>query len=1180
MNIVNTFTGARMNKDIDARLISSTEYIDALNVDVINSTDGNKNGVLRNAKGNRRLETPTGVTIDVRTASGMPLTNPVVIGACKYEPNNAIYWLIASDTEDIVVEYIDRPDTVSSVTAGLYGVVGDMTVILRSVKATPTTPSLLGFNKSYLISGINYFNGFLLWTDNLSAPKMVNIADAKNWTATNFTWNIDDIIVIVKPPVSAPSLFLKNDTNIKTNTKNKFLYFSYRYKYANSRWSSMAPFSKVGFFPSAFAYDQNAEANTGMQNIYNSVDITVNTGSRQVTDIQILFRDTSSNNVYIIETINKAHPILQTSTIPDDSTFTYKSFDNNKIYTALPSRQLTRLFDNVPIKALAQDIIGGRLIYGNYTQFYDLKTDFNSIVLPNYTVSINSTPIATAAPPQPSLKTGRDYEIGLMYLDDYGRMSTVLTSPKNTIHLPYSKAGNKNSLILDIAHFPPKWATKYRIAIKQSKDSYYNIYPRVAYLDGTGTWFKISNSDVNKIAAGDYVIIKTLYTGVSGDSKEYKVLEIAAKNAGDIVNNGSTVSLAGTYLKLNYTQAITVANSYDYDNIGTHSNTMNPSATTGQNQIGSSWLVASTKTNMDYSPCVLYRANGTSFKGASSGADYIKGSSPNKDIRYIVEYVGIISGNHCVNYREFPSQTNTNLNPVAIRNVSSGQQVPVSLLSVSMPNVIVGTLKINQTHQLQVGDSWRVNVYSLFLGTTIGGNSINRLACAIRTDPTKQEITGGTLIEFSGMIDGIQANNTGIVTAMISPAQSFIATKTYVDIQEWFWEDGAYLTFNHLYLNNVSLGYNNVFFRNGLYGLISLSSPIIARQISAASGSTSNTNVFMIISSGGAGSFNSSTTGTMSVQIKITYQKNVLCLETVPKDTDSKIFHECSEDFQIYQNGNNRCHTGDIQNQTTMQHARLTLPLTFNCFAFDNGVESNRIRDDFNAPTMEWSPRVNGVSEDYGQQVQSESLTYSGVYRADSNVNNLNEFNLSIGNFKNLEKSFGSIQKIKSRDNDLIVIHEDKTTKVLYGKNLLSDSTGGGTVSSVPEVLGTQISYEGNYGISRDPMTFSEYAGDMWFSDVQRGVLLRLNNQGLFPISKNGMQSFFNTRFAADFSTKKIGGFDPVNKRYMYTDTSVKITKQPNTIIINSPVVDAMGSSLPNFLNNPVLSSSNNNPIP
>ena len=57
----------------------------------------------------------------------MPLTNPAVIGVCKYEPNNAIYWLIASDTEDTVVEYIDRPDTVSSVTAGLYGVVGDMT---------------------------------------------------------------------------------------------------------------------------------------------------------------------------------------------------------------------------------------------------------------------------------------------------------------------------------------------------------------------------------------------------------------------------------------------------------------------------------------------------------------------------------------------------------------------------------------------------------------------------------------------------------------------------------------------------------------------------------------------------------------------------------------------------------------------------------------------------------------------------------------------------------------------------------------------------------------------------------------------------------------------------------------------------------------------------------------------
>jgi hypothetical protein len=570
---------------------------------------------------------------------------------------------------------------------------------------------------------------------------------------------------------------------------------------------------------------------------------------------------------------------------------------------------------------------------------------------------------------------------------------------------------------------------------------------------------------------------------------------------------------------------------------------------------------------------VFYKANGTSFKGSLSGATYTKSAYPTKDIRYIVEYAGIVGGDHCVNYREFPSQTNTNINPVPFRNVSSGNGIPFNLYASFMPpNVAVGVLTIFPTFTVQAGDSWRVNVYSQFLGKTIGGNNINYLAHALPTDSTKQEITGGTLIEFPFIEDGTIAGQTA--TKATTPPQSFIATKTYVDIQEWFWEDGAYLTFNHLYLNNTSFGYKNVFFRNAT----NVTNPV-GRLLAVAAGGA-NEKVFMVINSGSAGTFSTVTGGIISVSIKLTYQKNVLCLETAPKDTDSKIFHECSEDFQIYQSGYNRCHTGDIQNQTAIQHAQLTLPLTFNCFAFDNGVESNRIRDDFNAPTMEWSPRVNAVSEDYGQQVQSESLTYSGVYRADSNVNNLNEFNLSIGNFKNLEKSFGSIQRIKSRDNDLVVIHEDKITKVLYGKNLLSDSTGGGTVSSVPEVLGTQISYEGNYGISKDPMTFSEYAGDMWFSDVQRGVLLRLNNQGLFPISKNGMQSFFNTRFAADYSTKKIGAFDPVNKRYMYTDTSVKITKQPNTIIINSPVVDAMGSSLGSFLNDPILVSSNNNPIP
>ncbi len=46
------------------------------------------------------------------------------------------------------------------------------------------------------------------------------------------------------------------------------------------------------------------------------------------------------------------------------------------IHAVLPSNQLLRPYDNVPRKALGQEIVGNRLVYGNYLQNYNL---FNSV---------------------------------------------------------------------------------------------------------------------------------------------------------------------------------------------------------------------------------------------------------------------------------------------------------------------------------------------------------------------------------------------------------------------------------------------------------------------------------------------------------------------------------------------------------------------------------------------------------------------------------------------------------------------------------------------------------------------------------------------------------------------------------------------------------------------------------
>ena len=1189
MKITNTFVGGKMNMDIDQRLLPKGQYFKAMNIEVINpesngtgGDDYGDSGVLRNSLGNLRPVSGANVSLNVTNISGGALVAPRCIGACINPQSNSIYWLITSTYEDLIVEYLDTPNVIP--TAGTAGTAGAISYIARAVKGVGAVAGkYFNFNINYPVTGINYFNGFLMWTDNLNPPRMINVNTFKAWTLPNpnFIWNQDDINVIVKPPLAAPTIQLFNDGSAKNYIQDKFLYFSYRYKYTDGRWSSIAPFSKVAFVPSVFSYNAYTGTNIGMQNKYNIVNITVATGDRQVTDIQLLFKDSQFSNIYVIETINKAKPIVSTSSIPDNQTWTYIRFDNSKIYTSLPSSQLTRLFDNVPIRALGQDIIGSRLIYGNYTQYYDMITVNKSKVIPNFSV-IRQSSLIDANKVEPSLKTNRDYEFGIIYKDDYGRMSTVITSPTNTCHI-YNNAqigGNlKNYVRISIAHNPPYWATKYNIAIKQNTLKYYNIYP-IAVFNGTHgpfSYFCINNTDKDKVSEGESVVIKSDYNGPTNSNLKYKVLELIYLNSSNIPANYPE----GLYLKINRVLTNTISAAAPYI---TYYNTASyPSSTVYP------WATLPAGVFINASPIVYYPYNGTSSRLPVSSFSYTRVLPVPSDTRIFIEYAGIIGGLHCLNYKLF-NQNNQNINaaPLPFRNATNNLPINVNI-KISSSSPVYGYITINSNTACNIGDSWRLNIYSN-MGNTLGGNKINTLACAFKADTlstTGEAIMPGAEINI-GYISVYNISTLGTQTLLGTPEQSFISPDRYVDIQEWFWESNAYIDFNYVtspFMPNGLDSYKNVLFRYG--SSISMTNfPGLADwNIKLAAQSYSGGAVYMVIqcpilfngssqlmSFANAMGVHDVKYGGSGAGLSILYQKNILALETIPNNAQDAVFHECTEDLNVYTDAFGRKkHRGTIQDQTNTLPAivsteqsnniSITTNHSFNCWAFSNGVESDRIKDDFNAPTMEWSPRVSVPVEDYGQQVVSEGLTYSGVYKQDSNVNNLNQFNISLGNFKYLDKSFGSVQKIKSRNTDLVVLQQDKVSKVLFGKNLLSDSTGGGQVASIPEVLGTQIAYQGEFGISNNPESFAQWDDNMFFTDSQRGAVLRLGNDGLFEISSNGMKSFFNTNFKSQPDTMKIGVFDPYYKRYILSETEfTKSQSVSSTTVINDPLDTIIGS--------------------
>jgi hypothetical protein len=1069
------FLSGVMNKDLDPHFLPDGAYRDALNIIVGDSDgafvseEGSHNGVAQNYLGN------------VLKGGNLNLTNATCIGSLAYETNNSIYWLVASDNLDAIYEYNETTNT--------------LTPVIRATK-TSTTVSKLGFNKKFFVTGINYINGLLFWTDNLNPPRRINIDRAKNYAVDGFTEA--DINVILAPPLSAPTINLYSEGEAN-NLENKFLYFSYRYKYLDNEYSALAPFSPVAFFPKEYAYDYGVSENISMVNNFNTADITFNSGSKNVKEIQLVFRDTQSTNTYVIDSLVKELNNYDDNT---DYVFTFK---NNKVFTLLPIEQVNRLFDNVPIRAKSQELIGSRLVYGNYTQFFDLLKENKEPINPAFSVSLLSESI-TSGTPTPTFKSNRDYEIGIVYLDDYGRTTTVITPTDNTntIYIPASNAIDANNIrvTIDGTYQPPAFATNYRFMIKQDKQEYYNVFPLTYFEDGQFKWFLINQADQDKISVGSYLYLKG---ATNNTNTQYKVLDIQSKNA-NFLNSADSNQPAGVYFRLKIESTVLPPITYFYDyNVG---GGVNPPSTLVSNRFN----VAEDAIFYGIGIDDMITGASNAYTGTNDARFYVEIDSTGGSADTFKYYVS-----YNANYKVLVA-SGVAINSAADQTLTySGSTCSIRFLS-------------NTGHTTK--DYWVVN-------------------CRGNLENVCLNIFGGA-IDYSTPVPGVfftldnwspsPANNQdrpikagAILTFKYKETngtdqwitQTFISTKDYVNIEEWFIEDGAYQKWIALDENDQSVGPKNVCFRRGV--LVSTGRPGLISQGSTIAPTTLSYPVYMYFYS-----FQGGVEPAIDTKFSLQQSDFPSLFETVPTDTNQDIYYELSQTYPII-NGN---HYGNVDNQNIALGAPAIIDLNtfdfnsdFNAFSFGNGVESFRIRDDWNSATMQFSPRANSTIEGYEQQTLVQALTYSGIYTQTSAINRLNEFNLSLGNFKYLDRFFGSIQKLFSRDTDLVVFQENKISKVLYGKNLLSDSTGGGVVASIPEVLGTQISYEGEYGISLNPESFTRWGNDLFFTDARRGAVMALQPNGLFEISSQGMKNWFKANL--DTNTVKLGMMDPYFEHYV-----------------------------------------------
>jgi hypothetical protein len=484
--------------------------------------------------------------------------------------------------------------------------------------------------------------------------------------------------------------------------EDKFVRFSYRYRFADNTYSITAPFTQTAFIPKKDGYfmyvdgldsvgsgpgvqtvDDESEVYRStvvyfVENKVNSIDLRIPLpyfnydlqNALKVSEIDILYKESDGLSVKVVETVpisdiassagvclaagaqtvsagnpinvdniqgginigdvvigsgipdnafvtsftptNPSNPIAGTIeidqnvvladndfiTIGDINYFEY-NYKSTKPTKTLPESELIRVYDKVPVKALAQEVAGNRVIYGNFINKHNPpnfinynvactpKTNFSlneatvaytggaatysagttitvnvnkapggfyagmvitsntaGVIIPEGTLLTSTTNNSSGAAditldqnvtfpagtvvlifqpggdilnttsiveyPNSSVKTNRNYQVGFVLSDRYGRQSSVILSNNketitvngisysgSTIYSPYignidkdQWPGNSIKLLVNelidpanayngdttsVNYNPLGWYS-YKVVVKQTEQDYYNVY--------------------------------------------------------------------------------------------------------------------------------------------------------------------------------------------------------------------------------------------------------------------------------------------------------------------------------------------------------------------------------------------------------------------------------------------------------------------------------------------------------------------------------------------------------------------------------------------------------------------------------------------------------------------------------------------------------------------------------
>jgi hypothetical protein len=194
-------------------------------------------------------------------------------------------------------------------------------------------------------------------------------------------------------------------------------------------------------------------------------------------------------------------------------------------------------------------------------------------------------------------------------------------------------------------------------------------------------------------------------------------------------------------------------------------------------------------------------------------------------------------------------------------------------------------------------------------------------------------------------------------------------------------------------------------------------------------------------------------------------------------------------------------------------------------------LEESRIRGGYNNATVDFGVRAYVVEDEPKQSHKFSGLIHSGPFNSRTGFNATNQFSVAEDITRTIDPSNGSIQRLYAEDTNLIIFQESKVSKSLIDKDAIYTAEGNPQVTATNKVIGQNVSFGGEFGISKDPESFAVNGYRKYFTDRDQNIVCRLSRDGITPISSAGMTDFFRDNLPAASSIK--GGWDAHNKQYV-----------------------------------------------